>query len=249
MTLFALAIAYYSMHYHRLRASHAAVKAIRSAGASVYLMDARGYVKDNIEIERPTLFSVVSGNFDSHVISMELTNPQLSEESIANLIPHLERLIPSQALNGSGQSFISIDACGNPNITEDLLAKFQTRLPQCRFVEYTPVPRATQDAIQLGMSKQQVIETVGALMFDQRTDWPDERKATVRMLGSQMNLKYTGLKGTETWTYFTDNVGIGLLGIDFDSNQNVIEIWSSRGLPADRRSQLTPPGMPMLQGL
>ena len=118
----------------------------------------------------------------------------------------------------------------------------RTRLPNCQFVKYTPVPKGTQNVIQTGMSKEQLIETVVTLIYDPRADRPDKKAPTVQLLGSQMNVNYSNSSGNETWMYFTDGVGIG--GIDFDANQRVSEVWSTRGILSSR--ELTPNAPPVV---
>ena len=180
------------------------------------------------------------------VVHVDLSEPDLTANVIRKLIPYLQMLIPSDMYD-AGNRFVTLELSGNPNISPDLIEELRKRLPNCKFLKYTPVPTGTLNVIETGMSQEQVIRTIGTLMYDQRTAWPGDKMQTINMLGSQMNVKYKNSDGLATWTYFTDDIGVGVLGIDFDKDQNVAAVWSDRGIPRSRK--LTPIAPPVVGGL
>ena len=41
--------------------------------------------------------------------------------------------------------------------------------------------------------------------------------------------QYTKSNGSETWTYFTDDIGVGVFGIEFNTDKKVESTWFGRG--------------------
>lgn len=245
VTLFACCFAFYSFRLNLLRKNNAAIAELRAAGAKVLIADSQQHVVEDVEVNPATLSSAFTSNLASSVVSVDLTDPVLTESTIRKLIPDMQELIPSH-LYEPDDRYITLHLAGNPNIPPELVEEMRNRLSKCKFIEYTPVPVGTQNSIKIGMSAEEVIETIGTLMFDQRAEWPAGKAETVKMLGSQMNTKYTSAQGLETWTYFTDDVGIGVLGVDFGADRNVSAVWSDRGV---RRSRGLTPNEQQVGGL
>ena len=223
----------FAFQLQRYQRNNSAITNIRGSGASVFVMDSHGYCTDGTAVSAPSLLSVLTAR-PALASVVDISDPSLTMSDVRKLIPDLQKLIPSCSYE-IGERYIAIELSGNPNIPADLVEELRTQLPNFRFVEYTPVPPQTKTSVEIGMSQQKVIETVGELIYEQRKDWPAEKAPTVQMLGSQMNVKYTNANGFETWTYFTDDIGVGVLGIDFDANGKVIDIWSDRGIPIKRK--------------
>ena len=245
-TLLACFFAFYSYRLHRLRQNNAAIAEIRNAGAEVFLANSKQTVMNNVEVGPVTMLSVLASYPPSSAVLVDLSDPTLAENDIRKLMPSLAMLIPS-GMCEAGERYVALELSCNPNVSVDLIEEMRVRLPNCQFVKYTPVPNGTEKVIETGMSKKQVIKTVGTQIYNQRSEWPADKEPTITMLGSQLNNKYTSPNGLETWTYFTDEVGVGVLGIDFDLNQNVISVWRDRGVPASR--DLTPEEPPQIIGL
>lgn len=223
-------LAFQMRRYNR---NNFAITEIRRAGVPVYVTDSRNYCMDSTEVNAADLLSVLS--FQPALAALvDFSDPSLTKDEIRKLLPDLQALIPSCSYE-SDKCYIAIELSGNPNVSVDLVDELRAQLPDFRFVQYTPVPPESRDAVKIGMAQYEVIETIGNLIYDQRSDWPDEKTPTVKMLGSQMNIKYQNAKGTETWTYFTDNVGVGVLGIEFDLNGDVAEVWTDRGITENRK--------------
>ena len=233
VALIACMLSLFAFQLQRYQRNNSAITRIRDTGASVFVMDSNGCCTDGTAVNAPSLLSVLTSR-PALTSIVDISDPSLTTSDIRKLIPDLQKLIPSCSYE-IGERYIAIELSGNPNIPVDLVEELRTRLPNFRFVKYTPVPPETKTSVEIGMSQQKVIETVGGLIYEQRNDWPAAKTATVQMLGSQMNAKYTNANGFETWTYFTDDMGVGVLGIDFDTNRNVVDIWTDRGIPSERK--------------
>ena len=222
----------FAYQMHRCQRQDAAIANIRTAGALVYVVDSRGRRMNTTKLFSPTLLSVL--NLQPTLVSLvDVSSPSLSTNDIREMIPDLKILLPSCSYE-LGARYIAIEMGRNPHISDDLVGELQKRLPDFRFVKYTPVPPGTKNAVRIGMTQQELIDTIGNLIYDQQEDWPADKVSTVQMLGSQMNIKYTNANGTETWVYHTDDMGVGVLGIDFDMNWTVADIWTDRGIRKSR---------------
>ncbi|MDB4766846.1 hypothetical protein OAG71_04080 [bacterium] len=245
VSLFACCFAFYSFRLNLQRKNNAAIAELRAAGAKVFIADSGQQVVEDVEVNPATLSSAFTSNLASSVVSVDLTDPVLTESTIRKLMPGIQQLTPSH-LYEPDDRYIRLHLAGNPNIPPELVEEMRNRLSKCKFIKYTPVPVGTQNSIKIGMSTQELIQTIGTLMFEQRAEWPAGKAETVKMLGSQMNTKYTSAQGLETWTYFTDDVGVGVLSIDFGADGNVSAVWSDRGV---RRSRELTPNEQQVSGL
>ena len=158
------------------------------------------------------------------------------------MFPLIRKLVPVEGMNEAGKCYISLDVVGNPNLSAEFIDEMRKELPNCEFHKITFIPKGTEDRIEVGMLGLEVVDAVGEVMLQERKDWvwdsAAERQRCVRRLGA-MHEEYFSPDGLETWTYFADEMGIAVLGIDFHENGTVSAVWHDRGSPPPGRG-LTP---------
>jgi len=219
-------VALYSREFRLQQKINASITKMRSRGAIVFVLDSN--TESSAGAVKPaTLWSVLT--FDRTIASsVEFANV----ENVRDLIPDVQIQIGGTPSRGTRYFFV--DLKGNSNVSDMLVEEMKRRLPDCTFCRYPVVPTHVKDSIQVGMSKEQVVAIVGRLVLKDEANLTGDRHTAIQQAGSRTSAKYTRLGGQETWTYSTDDVGIGVVGIDFDTNERVTSIWSDRGITKDR---------------
>ena len=233
-TFFAL----YSHNSRRIRKHHYAIRQIQLMGAHPVLTTPIGRnITEDFETTE-NLLQILSGTPSVVVVSIDMSAASVSEDAIRGMIPHMKNIIPS-SLNDTdpwtsepSSGYVLIDAQGNGSFNSDLVDTMRSELPNYRFSRFTPLPDGSEQLIHKGMSATEVVQTVGQKMFAQRTDWVGDTAPIVEMLGSSMHRTFPNTDGTITWTYATDEIGIGTLVIDFDTNQRVVATSLHQGTPS-----------------
>lgn len=228
---------YVAVYIRPLRQQAAAIERIRTLGgiAQVTTLDMR-HVEKVDEVAQNRIERMLGINPAVRVPTVDLTSDSISAEAVRSMIPHLQNLIPGP--QEPGENYVALDVAHNPNIDEELLSQMRGSLPNCRFVEYTPVPEGVRSAVRPGLQQQDVANLVGSLMYDQRNDWVGPKQPIVDMLGA-MHKTFGNTDGTESWAYYTDDVGIGVFHVEFDADGVVTKTWTGRGVPGTMRNRVT----------
>ena len=137
IALVACMLSLFAFQKQRYQRNNFAITKIRRSGAPVFARDSRGYCTNGTVVNAPSLMSVVKAQ-PALASLVDISDPALTTADIRNLIPELQKLIPSCSFE-KGESYIAIDLSGNPNIPVDLVEELRTQLPSFRFVKYTPV--------------------------------------------------------------------------------------------------------------
>ena len=212
VVVFAIAcgLAFYSYEFHRQQKINASIFKLRDAGAIVYVHDSQ---MQATSVSPPKQISLLSLLTTSPTINqgVELSSPQLSAEDLRGLVPCLRCQVGPYSKR-TGEDHVYVYLKGNPNVRPKDVAEMRKALPNCKFPQCSdPVPSHLISQIEVGMSKEQVMQLVDTC----KTVFADD-------------------EGLETWTYFADEDCIRLLGIGFDANQNVNEVWVDYGIAKDR---------------
>ena len=234
VVVFAIAcgLAFYSYEFHRQQKINASIFKLRDAGAIVYVNDSQ---MQATSVSPPKQISLLSLLTTSSTINqgVELSSPQLSAEDLRGLVPCLRCQVGPYSKR-TGEDHVYVYLKGNPNVRPKDVAEMRKALPNCKFPRCKdPLPSHTIKQITVGMSKEQVIQTIGTIRYDQLDDQSGDKENRIRNLGS-CTTAYENAQGLEAWTYFADEDCIRLLGIGFDANQNVNEVWVDYGIAKDR---------------
>ena len=80
------------------------------------------------------------------------------------------------------------------------------------------------------MTTKQVEQAVAKKMYDPLTDGVGDPAPILKILGA-IHETYQNADGTTSWTYTTDDVGVGTIVIDFGLNKRVTKISLNQGIP------------------
>ena len=169
-----------------------------------------------------------SGEPSLALSGVDLSDPDLKEDDIRSMVNQMQKVI-LLPINETYEG-VNIHAFGNGSFTPELVEEIRSQLPGFRFSQATPLPNSAEHPIQTGMTTSQVEQAVALKMYDQRTDWVGDPAPILKMLGS-IHKTYQNTDGTITWTYATDEIGVGVIVIDFDKNQCVAKISFNQGIP------------------
>lgn len=227
----AIAAARFGFTVHQSLQQATAISRIIELGGRPTVTMPRGRVINGLTPSRHGVFRKLLGeNVFVCVPLIDLHDPALSAEAIRSMIPYIRRILPVDGMNEEGKCYVALVARGNPTFDEELIAEIKSQLPNCEFTKCTPVPKEVTTAVHKGMRQQDVVNIVGSLHYEQLTGLSADERPSAKTLGSLYE-RYTDAEGLESWTYFTDDVGIGLFGIDFDANGIVSRTWTVRGRP------------------
>ncbi|WP_146516510.1 hypothetical protein [Rubripirellula amarantea] len=70
----------------------------------------------------------------AYVPQVGFDNPNLTEDDVREMVPHLKALLPLYGQNIAGESFIALDINNSPLMTPSFCAELKSQLPGCRFL-------------------------------------------------------------------------------------------------------------------
>ena len=181
-----------------------------------------------VDWPQESFMDIVFGRPSLALSYVDLSDPDLEEDDIRSMVNHMQKviLLPiNETYNG-----VCIRAVGNGSFTPELVEEIRDQLLGFRFSQATPLPNSAEHPIQTGMTTAQVEQAVASKMYDQRIDWVGDPAPILKMLGS-IHETYKNTDGTITWTYATDEIGVGVIVIDFDKTQCVTKISLNHGIP------------------
>jgi len=243
MTLAAsIPLAYYARQSTAIRNHHIAIDRVQLMGGRAALMTPSGRVtklpSESVATEvsggNESFAEITMGRTSQMLAGVDFTDPSLTEQEVREMVTELQRIILSPKNEEFGGVFIDVQ--GNGIFTPELVMEIREKLPGFSFIETTPFPNATTHSIKVGMTAGQVSQHVAQRMYDERTDWVGDQATILRNLAS-IRHEYKNPDGSITWTYATDDLGVGTIAIDFDDRSRVSAVSFSRGTPRHLRGK------------
>lgn len=242
MTLAAsIPLAHYARQSSAIRGHHIAIDRVQLLGGRAALMTPSGRVtklpSESVATEVPdgeSFTEVAMGRTSQMLAGVDFTDPSLTEKEVREMVTELQKIILSPKNEEFGGVFIDVQ--GNGTFTPELVAEIREKLPGFSFIETTPFPNAKTHSIKVGMTAGQVSQHVAQRMYDERTDWVGDPAPILRNLAS-IRHEYKNPDGSITWTYATDDLGVGTIAIDFDDRSRVASVSFSQGTPRHLRGK------------
>ena len=232
--------AFYKFQLRSIGQHYDAIRQIKLMGGQPCLMtpsvDIKGNLTDvnNLILDhtKERFLDVVFGRPALVLAQVDLTNPDLKEDVLRSMVPHMQKIILLPISEEFEGPLLVTE--GNGGFTPDLVEKIRSQLPGFILGGPEHLPNSNQHPVRIGMTTKQVEQAVAPEMFDQRTtDWVGDPALIpdfLKLLAS-VHKTYQNADGTVTWTYAADDIGVRMLVIDFDDNRRVAKISFSHGIP------------------
>ncbi|MDM4019514.1 hypothetical protein [Roseiconus lacunae] len=135
VVLFAMVFAVIAVRHRKLHEHRVAIAELQRLGARLNMTNTESQnldsVKDAVGSWRRTLVAMP----DVYVPQVRFNNPNLTEDDVRTMIPHLNNLLPLFGQNFAGESFIVLDINNSPLMTDAFCAELKPLLPGCRFLD------------------------------------------------------------------------------------------------------------------
>ena len=187
-----------------------------------------GVSGDTWECVNESFFDILLRRPSIGLAEVDLTNPDLGEDDIRTIVSQMQKIIALPMNETFGG--IGINATGNGGFTTEVVETIRSKLPSCRFLAAEHLPNPTDHPIRIGMTTKQVEQAVAKRMYDPLTDGNGDPAPILKILGA-IHETYQNADGTTSWTYTTDDVGVGTIVIDFGLNKRVTKISLNQGIP------------------